>query len=74
MLYRNFYQTDWCVVRSHDKLGIRKALKAVQKNVWPYFPLHIGAFSLFDFGHSKVEVAALEEIQLVNIEFKKHDP
>jgi hypothetical protein len=31
-------------------------------------------FSLLDFGHSKVEVAALEEIKLVNIEFKKHNP
>jgi hypothetical protein len=45
----------------------------VQKKVWPYFPLQIGAFSLLDFGHSKVEVAALDEIKLVNIEFKKHD-
>jgi hypothetical protein len=31
-------------------------------------------FSLLDFGHSKVEAAALEKIKLVNIEFKKHDP
>jgi hypothetical protein len=31
-------------------------------------------FSLLDFGHSKVEAAALEDIKLVNIEFKKHDP
>jgi hypothetical protein len=54
--------------------GINKELKAVQKKVWPSFPLQIGAFSLLDFGHSKVEVAALEEIKLVRIEFKKHDP
>jgi hypothetical protein len=54
--------------------GISKELKAVQKKVWPSFPLQIGAFSLLDFGHSKVEAAALEEIKLVNIEFKKHDP
>ena len=26
-----------------------------------------------EFSHLKVEVAALEEIKLVNIEFKKHD-
>jgi hypothetical protein len=39
-----------------------------------YLPLHIGTFSLLDFGHSNVEVAALEEIKLVNIEFKKHEP
>ena len=36
--------------------------------------MQIGTFSLLDFGHSKVEVADLEEIKLVNIEFKKHDP
>jgi hypothetical protein len=54
--------------------GISKELKVVQKKVWPYFPLSIGSFSLLDFGHSKVEVVALEEIKLVNIEFKKHDP
>jgi hypothetical protein len=46
----------------------------MQKKVWPSFPLQIGAFSLLDFGHSRVEAAALEEIKLVNIEFKKHDP
>jgi hypothetical protein len=38
---------------------ISKELNAVQKKVWPYFPLQIGAFSLSDLGHSKVEVAAL---------------
>jgi hypothetical protein len=31
-------------------------------------------FSLLDFGHSKVEVAALEDVKLVDIEFKRHDP
>jgi hypothetical protein len=35
--------------------------------------VQIGAYSLLDFGHSKVEAVALEEINLVNIEFKKHD-
>jgi hypothetical protein len=54
--------------------GISKELKAVQKKVWPSLPLQIGAFSLLDFGHSKVEATDLEEIKLVNIEFKKHDP
>jgi hypothetical protein len=53
---------------------IIKELKAVQKKVWPSFPLSIGSFFLLDFGHSKVEAATLEEIKLVNIEFKKHDP
>jgi hypothetical protein len=54
--------------------GISKELKAVKKKVWPTFPLQVGMFSLLDFGHSKVEVAALEDIKTVNIEFKKHDP
>jgi hypothetical protein len=31
-------------------------------------------FSLLDFSHSKVEAAALEDVKLVDIEFKRHDP
>jgi hypothetical protein len=31
-------------------------------------------FSLLDFGHSKVEAAALEDVKLVDIEFKRHEP
>jgi len=31
-------------------------------------------FALLYFGHLKVESAALEDIKLVNIEFKKHNP
>jgi hypothetical protein len=54
--------------------GVSKELKEVQKKVWPPFPLQIGRFTLLDLGHSKVEAAALEDIKLVNIEFKKHDP
>jgi hypothetical protein len=54
--------------------GVGKELKALQKKVWPNFPLQIGMLSLLDFGHSKVEVVTLEEIKLVNIEFKKHGP
>jgi hypothetical protein len=54
--------------------GINKELKAVQKKVWPTFPIQVGMFSLLDFGHSKVEVAALEGVKLVDIEFKRHDP
>jgi hypothetical protein len=54
--------------------GINKELKAVKKKVWPTFPLQISMFSLLDFNHSKVEATALEEIKLVNIEFKKHNP
>jgi hypothetical protein len=46
----------------------------MHKKIWPSYPLSIGSFSLLDFVHSKMEAATLEEIKLVNIEFKKHDP
>ena len=36
--------------------------------------MQIGMFSLLDFDNSKVEATALEEIKLVNIKFKKHNP
>jgi hypothetical protein len=49
-------------------------LKTTQKNFWPVFPIQIGSFSLLDLGHSKFEVAALEEVKLVNLEHRKHDP
>jgi hypothetical protein len=54
--------------------GIRKELKGVSKKVWPPFPIRIGAYSLLYFFHAKAEAAALEEMKLVDIEFKKHDP
>jgi hypothetical protein len=54
--------------------GISKEIKFMQKKVWTTFPSSIGSFSLLYFGHSKVEATTLEEIKLVNIEFKKHDP
>jgi hypothetical protein len=54
--------------------GITKELKAAQKRVWPTFPIQVGIFSLSDFGHAKVEASALDDIKLVDIEFKKHDP
>jgi hypothetical protein len=53
---------------------IRKELKGVQKKVWPSFPIHIGTYSLLDFSHAKVEATTLEDMKLVDIEFKKHDP
>jgi len=31
-------------------------------------------FTLLDFCHYKVEVVTLEDVKLVDIEFKKHDP
>jgi hypothetical protein len=54
--------------------GITKELKATQKRVWPTFPIQVGVFSLSDFGHAKVEASALEDIKLVDIEYKRHDP
>jgi hypothetical protein len=56
------------------KGGIRIELKAAQKKSWPIFPVHIGKFSLQNLGHSKVEAEALEEVKLLNIEYKRHDP
>jgi hypothetical protein len=53
---------------------VRKELKGVLKKVWPPFPIHIGTYSLLDFGHAKTEALTLEEMKLVDIEFKKHDP
>jgi hypothetical protein len=29
---------------------------------------------LLNFGHSKVEAATLEDVKLVDIEFRRHDP
>jgi hypothetical protein len=54
--------------------GIRKELKGFSKKVWPPFPIHLTTYHLLYFGHAKVEVAALEDIKLVHIEFKKHNP
>jgi hypothetical protein len=54
--------------------GITKELKATHKRVWPTFPIQVGVFSLSDFGHAKVEASALEDIKLVDIEYKRHDP
>jgi hypothetical protein len=54
--------------------GIRKDLNGVSKKVWPPFPIHNGAYSLLYFGHAKAEATTLEEMKLVDIEFKKQDP
>jgi hypothetical protein len=54
--------------------GINKELRAVPKKFWPVFPLHVGRFSLLNFGHSKVEAATLEEVKLVDVELRRHDP
>jgi hypothetical protein len=56
------------------KGGIGIELKVTQKKSWPIFPVYVGKFSLLNLGHSKVEAEALEEIKLVDIEHRKHDP
>jgi hypothetical protein len=53
---------------------ISKELKGYSKKVWPPFPVHLNSYSLLDFEHAKDEATALEDLNLVHIEFKKHDP
>jgi hypothetical protein len=53
---------------------IIKEMKESQKRVWITFPIQIGMFSLLYLGHEKVEATNLEEINLSNIKFRKHDP
>jgi hypothetical protein len=52
--------------------GISKELKGYSKKVWPPFPVHLNSYSLLDFGHAKAKAAALEDLKLVLIEYKKH--
>jgi hypothetical protein len=54
--------------------GVSKELKGYSKKVWPSFPIRLNSYSLLDFGHAKAEAAALEDLNLVSIEYKKHDP
>jgi hypothetical protein len=54
--------------------GIGIELKTAQKKSWPVFPIQIGKFSLLNLGHSKVEATALEEVKLVDLKHRKHDP
>jgi hypothetical protein len=54
--------------------GISKELKGFSKKVWPPFPVHLNTYSLLYSGHAKAEATALEDINLVHIKFKKHDP
>jgi hypothetical protein len=56
------------------KVSIRIELKVAQKKSWLIFLVHIGKFSLQNMGHSKVEAEALEEVKLLNIEYKRNDP
>jgi hypothetical protein len=62
------------ITRKNMLSGIRKELKGVLKKVWTPFPIHIGMYSLLYFGHAKAKATALEEMKLVDIEFKEHNP
>jgi hypothetical protein len=50
--------------------GVSKELKGYSKKVWSSFPVRLNSYSLLDFGHAKAEVAALEDLNLVSIEYK----
>jgi hypothetical protein len=54
--------------------GIGVELKMAQKKIWPAFPVQIGKFSLLNLGHAKIEAVVLEEVKLINLEHRKHDP
>ena len=54
--------------------GVRKEFKGYSKKVWPPFPIHLSSHSLLDFRHAKPEAAALEDLKLVHVKFKKQDP
>jgi hypothetical protein len=72
------FLTDRLVCRevAYQKVvgGINREMKGAQKKVWLTFPIQIGMFILLDFGHSKFEAVSLDDVKLVDIEFKKHDP
>jgi hypothetical protein len=53
---------------------IAKDLKNAQKRVCPTYPIHVGIYTLLDFGHARVEARDLEEINMCSIDFKMHDP
>jgi hypothetical protein len=52
----------------------RHRIERSSEEVLASFFVQIGKCSLLNFGHSKVEVATLEDIKLVDLELKKHDP
>jgi hypothetical protein len=62
------------VVRQMVIGGVSKELKGYSKKVWSSFPIRLNSYSLLDFRHAKAEAAALEDLNLVSIEYKKHDP
>jgi hypothetical protein len=62
------------IVRKTIISGVRKELKGYSKKVWPPFPIHLHSYSLLDFRNAKDEAATLEDLKLIHVEFKKHDP
>jgi hypothetical protein len=54
--------------------NVSKELKGYSKKVWPHFPIHLHFYSLLYFGHAKAEATTLEDLKLVHVQFKKHDP
>jgi hypothetical protein len=54
--------------------GISKEMKASQKKVWMTFPIQVSMFLLLDFYHSKLEATTLNDVKLVEIKFKRHNP
>jgi hypothetical protein len=54
--------------------GIGIELNTSQKKSWSVFPVQIGKFSLLNLGHSKLEATVLEEVKLVDLKHRKHDP
>jgi hypothetical protein len=53
---------------------VSRELKGYSKKVWHSFPIRLYSYSLLYFGHAKAEAANLEDLSLVSIEVKKHDP
>jgi hypothetical protein len=54
--------------------AITKEFKVTHKRVWPTVSIQVGMFLLYDFGHANLEASTLEDIKLVDIGYKRHDP
>jgi hypothetical protein len=66
---------DFCEIARQTVIdGVSKELKGYYKKVWPPFSIHLSSYSLLDVGHAKAEETSLEDLKLVHVEFKKHDP
>jgi hypothetical protein len=65
-----FFEVAWQTIIG----GVSKEIKGYSKKVWSSFPIHLNYYSLLDFRHAKAEATSLEDLNLVSIEYKKHDP